>query len=151
MRFTTATQTDTDEIVNLVQDTINAVYPKYYPQEVVDFFCELHCLENVSKDVAAGAVGILRADHRIVGTGCHEGNHVTRVYVRPEYQGQGYGSYIMQCLEDTIKENHASVLLDASLPACIWYEHRGYRTIEHKRWDVKNGAVLIYEIMEKRF
>ena len=53
--------------------------------------------------------------------------------------------------ENTIKENHASVLLDASLPACIWYEHRGYRTIEHKRWDVKNGAVLIYEIMEKRF
>ena len=28
----------------------------------------------------------------------------TRVYVKPEYQGRGYGSFIMQCLEEDIQE-----------------------------------------------
>ena len=57
----------TEQIVMLVQDTIRTIYPKYYPKEVVDFFCELHCKENIPKDIKNGYVGVLRSDNMIMG------------------------------------------------------------------------------------
>ncbi len=47
-----------EKVYELVQDTIRNVYPKYYPKEVVDFFCEHHSLKNVTEDVEAGLVGV---------------------------------------------------------------------------------------------
>ena len=149
MDYIKATEKDTEQIVMLVQDTIRTIYPKYYPKEVVDFFCELHCKENISRDIENGFVGVLRSDNIIVGTGCYKDNHITRVYVKPEYQGQGYGSYIMQCLENELSLKFDTVYLDASLPASHLYEKRGYHTIRHERWNVENGVILVYEVMVK--
>ena len=41
------------EIYGLVQATIKAVYPRYYPREVVDFFCRHHNLEHILADIDA--------------------------------------------------------------------------------------------------
>lgn len=149
MNYVKATEQDIEQIYMIVQDTIQAVYPLYYPKEVVDFFCELHCRERISEDIKNGVVGMLRDDDTIVGTGCYKENHITRVYVKPECQGKGYGSYIMQCLENEISLRYDTVFLDASLPASHLYERRGYQTVKHERWDVKNGRILVYEIMVK--
>lgn len=150
MKYIKATEKDLEQIVNLVQETIKAIYPKYYPKEVVDFFCELHCRENILKDIEAGLVGILKKDDEILGTGCYKENHITRVYVKPVFQKQGYGSYIMQCLENEIRMQHETVYLDASLPASHLYEKLGYKTKKHERWNVENGVILVYEVMEKK-
>lgn len=149
MEYIKATEKDIDAVCELVQDTIKTIYPKYYPTEVVDFFCEHHCKENIAKDIADERVGVLVVNNAMVGTGCYKDNHITRVYVKPEYQGNGYGSFIMQCLEADIAKNHDSVELDASLPASQLYEKRGYKTVKHEKWNVENGVVLVYEIMEK--
>lgn len=145
-----ATAGNIDCIYEIVQNTVMTIYPKYYPREVVDFFCTLHNRENIAKDVENGNIGILLLDDKkIIGTGSHEGNHITRVYVLPEFQGMGYGSYIMRCLEEEIGAKYHTVQLDASLPASRLYEHRGYQTIRHEQWKVENGVILVYEIMEK--
>ncbi len=149
MKYIKATEKDTEQILMIVQETIRTIYPKYYPKEVVDFFCELHCRENIYKDIKSGFVGILQNNNVTVGTGCYKDNHITRVYVKPEYQGKGYGSYIMQCLENEISLKYDTVYLDASLPASHLYEKRGYQTIRHERWNVENGRILVYEVMEK--
>ena len=150
MDYIKATEQDIEQITALVQETIKTTYPKYYPKEVVDFFSELHCFENIRKDVEDGRVGILKADNEIVGTGCFKENHITRVYVKPSAQKRGFGSYIMECLEREIGLQYDTVNLDASLPACCLYEKRGYKTVKHERRNVANGVVLVYEVMEKR-
>lgn len=38
MEYTKATIDDMEEFYDLVQNTIQEVYPKYYPEEVVRFF-----------------------------------------------------------------------------------------------------------------
>lgn len=149
MEYIKATENDTEEIFMIVQDTIQTIYPRYYPKEVVEFFCALHCKENISKDIRGGFVGVLRDDNGIVGTGCYKHDHITRVYVRPKYQGRGYGSYIMQCLENEIGVKYDMAYLDASLPASHLYEKRGYQTIKHEKWNVENGRILVYEVMAK--
>lgn len=151
MEYIKANESNATQITMLVQETIQAIYPKYYPNEVVDFFLELHSYENILKDIKEGNVGILVKDKTIIGTGCYKDNHITRIYVKPSFQKQGYGSYIMQCLENKIALQYDTVYLDASLPACCLYEKRGYKTLKHERYEVKNGVVLVYEVMEKRF
>lgn len=149
MHYEAAEQGQVDELFDLVQRTIRDVYPRYYPQEVVDSFCGLHSRAAIEADVAAGREGVVLLDGRIAGTGCRDGNHITRVYVAPEFQGRGVGSFIMQHLEDEIAREHATAALDASLPAVGLYERRGYRTQRHERFPVENNAVLVYAMMEK--
>lgn len=149
MEYIKATYENIDCVLDIVQNTVKTIYPNYYPKEVVNFFCELHNRKNIAKDIQSGNVGVLLIDEQIVGTGSHDGNHITRVYVLPEFQGKGYGSFIMECLEDEISAKYDKVLLDASLPASHLYERRGYRTIKHEKWSVENDVILVYEVMEK--
>lgn len=150
MEYIKATLENLTQVHEIVQETIKTIYPKYYPKEVVDFFSQLHNKDNIEKDILNQSVGILVADDIIVGTGCYQENHITRVYVLPMYQKKGYGNYIMKCLEDEIAQKFKAVFLDASLPASHLYEKRGYATMKHEKWQVENDVVLVYEIMEKR-
>lgn len=145
-----ATERDGERVFELVQNTIRTIYPKYYPREVVDFFCELHSRDAICEDIRNGSVGILTQDGQIIGTGSCQDNHITRVYVASGYQGQGYGSRIMDCLEEKLSRQYAAASLDASLPAGHLYEKRGYRTVSHERYGLENGVMLAYEVMEKR-
>lgn len=150
MKYIKATRKNIDEIYELVRNTITTIYPKYYPQDVVKFFCDFHNRENILKDIDNGTVGVLEDDGQLIGTGCYSDNHITRVYVNPIFQGQGYGSYIMQALENEIASQHEYVYLDASLPASHLYEKRGYITQKHEKRICENGIILVYEIMRKK-
>ena len=46
-----ATIEELQAVYDLVQHTIKKVYPKYYPAEVVVFFCELHSKEAIKRDI----------------------------------------------------------------------------------------------------
>lgn len=85
----------------------------------------------------------------MVGTGSFTGGHITRVYVLPNHQGKGCGTFIIQSLEKKIVKQYDKAELDASLPAAQLYEKLGYRTVKHESFSVENGVILVYEIMEK--
>lgn len=138
-----------EQIFKLIQDTIVTIYPKYYPKEIVGFFCKLHSKENIINDIENNRVSILLKDNCLLGTGSYKENHITRVYVAPDLQGNGYGSFIMSNLESEIGLKYDTVYLDASLPASDLYKHRGYKTVKHENWMVENDVVLVYEVMEK--
>lgn len=77
-------------------------------------------------------------------------NHITRVYVLPNYQKKGFGTFIIKNMEDQIAKNYDKVYLDASLPAAALYEKLGFSTTKHEKYPVENEAILVYEIMEKK-
>ena len=47
MIYRTATPAMAAEIQNVLHTTIKTVYSKYYPKEVVDFFCNYHNREHI--------------------------------------------------------------------------------------------------------
>lgn len=149
MRYTLAKRADINDIYALVQNTIKSTYPKYYPTEVVDFFYEHHSLAAITQDVENGNVSVLLVNGNMVGTGSFVDNHITRVYVLPEYQGMGYGTFIIKTIEEEILKKYDKAFLDASLPAAQLYEKLGYKTIKHEKYPVENGVILAYEVMEK--
>ncbi len=150
MEYLTAAAEMADEIHNILHTTIRTVYPKYYPKEVADFFCRHHSREHISEGIASGNMGVLIDKGSIIGTGCYDGNHITGVYILPTFQKQGFGSRIMDCLEMEISKKYDTVLLDASLSAVCFYEHRGYQTVGHGIYELQNDVKLVYEIMEKK-
>lgn len=149
MEYLTATAEMADAIHNILHTTIKTVYPKYYPKEVADFFCRHHSREHISEGIASGNMGVLADGDIIIGTGCYDGNHITGVYVLPDYQKQGCGSKIMDHLEAEISKKYDTVLLDASLSAVCFYEHRGYKTAGHGTYELPNDVKLVYEIMKR--
>ena len=150
MEFRIAKKEHGEQIYQLVQNTIQSIYPKYYPREVVALFSNLHSRERIAADIENNFVRILFANGSLVGTGSCMENHISRLFVLPDLQGKGYGSYMMQRLEKEISEKYDSVVLDASLAATCFYEHKGYQTIRHEELTADNGAVLVYGIMEKK-
>lgn len=149
MIYGTAGIKDLQAIVDVVQHTIKTIYPKYYPTEVVDFFCGLHSRSAIAKDIANGHVSVLKIDGTIVATGCSVEDHITRVYVLPEHQHKGYGTLIMDDIEARISDRYDKAYLDASLPAAALYEKRGFSAVKHECYPVENGVMLVYGIMEK--
>ena len=149
MEYIKATSDMVESIYNILHTTIKTIYPKYYPKEVVDFFCNHHSKEHILEGIASNNMRVLIDDNIIVGTGCFDNNHITGLYVLPQYQKRGYGSHIMDCLEAEISKKYDVSILDASLPAVCLYEHRGYKTVGHGFYELKNNVRLVYEIMEK--
>lgn len=149
MIYELATMKDLQIIYDLVQYTIATIYPKYYPAEIVDFFCELHSKEAIQKDMEYGNVRVLKLDDKIIATGSFVENHITRVYVLPQYQHKGYGTYVVKATEEQIRNKYDKVYLDASLPAAALYEKLGYSVIKHEKYPVENKVILVYEVMEK--
>lgn len=47
---------DLQTVYDVVQHTIKTIYPKYYPSEVVDFFCEHHSRNAIEMDMENGEV-----------------------------------------------------------------------------------------------
>lgn len=151
MKYEMASGQDLHDIYKVVQNTIKTIYPKYYPLEVVRFFCDLHSEEAILNDIQNGHVGVIKADGRIIGTGSFDKNHITRVYVLPQYQKNGYGTFIIKTIEKQIVQTYDRAYLDASLPAAALYEKLGYSVVKHEKYPVENDVVLVYEVMEKVF
>ncbi|WP_276815254.1 GNAT family N-acetyltransferase [Faecalibaculum rodentium] len=133
----------------VLQTTIRTVYPKYYPEEVAAFFCRHHSLEHIQEGISSGNLQVLVDKNRILGIGACSGNHITGVYILPEYQKQGCGTRIMNFLESKIRRKYGTAILEASLPGVFMYERRGYRTTGHGLIELADGVRLVYEIMEK--
>ncbi len=144
-----ATSEDADKICYVVKHTKAVIYPDYYTQAVVNFINGLNSIKNIKKDIEQNRIYVLVKDGEIIGTGSRTDNHITRVYVLPEYQGQGFGGMLMDELEKEIFDSFDDCVLEASLPACIFYENRGYKTVRHVKEDIGGGKCMVYEIMRK--
>ena len=72
MEYVTAASDMASAIYNVLHTTIKVVYAKYYPKEVVDFFCQHHSKEHILDGITSGNMGVLFENGAIVGTGCFD-------------------------------------------------------------------------------
>lgn len=140
---------DLERIEFVTRQTINAVYPKYYPTGAVNFFLAHHNTNNIAADINAGIVFAAEYDGIIVGTVTVHEDEICRLFVLPEYQGKGLGGELLDFAEKMIAENYDKITLSASLPAKKIYLKRGYREVGFDYIQTENGDFLCYDTMEK--
>lgn len=149
MNIRQAQKADLHSIRTITIETIEAIYPHYYPRGAVDFFIQHHSDKNIIDDILGGKVYILEIDTVIVGTVTIKGIEICRLFVLPMYQGMGYGRDLLDFAEGYIFKSSNKVQLDSSLPAKEIYSKRGYKVVKSCSILTENGDYLCYDLMEK--
>ena len=79
-----------DKHLNIVreitQQTINEIYPHYYPIGAVEFFKAHHNDSNILEDIKKGIVFLLKDSDDFVGTVTIKENEICRLFVLPKFQ-----------------------------------------------------------------
>lgn len=151
MNIRQATTGDFEAVKKITQETIHAVYPKYYPAGAVRFFSEHHADEKIMRDITSGIVYLVVDDSCVpAGTVTLTDNEVDRLFVLPEFQGRGYGRALLDFAEERISEKYDVIILHASLPAKNIYLKRGFREVDYLKIDTGYGDFLCADVMEKK-
>ncbi len=149
MKIIQAAADDFETVRRITQETIRAVYPRYYPFGAVEFFCRHHSDENIQADIASGKVYLLCDDETVVGTVTVSGNGINRLFVLPQFQRRGCGRALLDFAEQKILTRYDTIRIDASLPAKQIYLKRGYLETEYHMIRTENGDYLCYDVMER--
>ena len=151
MSIKQAYKEDLQVVKYITIETINQIYPHYYPKGAVEFFIEHHNDANISNDIEAGRVYFcINDENQPVGTVTIKENDICRLFVLPEFQGKGYGRELLAFAENEISKTYEEILLDASLPAKRIYLKRGYKEKESHIISANYGDFLCYDIMVKK-
>lgn len=140
---------DLKDVYRIVVSSIETVYPKYYPIGAVDLYLNYHNSDNIENDIIENKVYIICDNGSVIGTVTISENDISRLYVDPDYQKQGYGTLLLDFAERIISEKYDSAVLDCSLPAKNLYHKRGYKEIDYNSIKADNGDFLCYDIMSK--
>ena len=150
MKIRAAGESDFDVVKSITQDTIKAVYPKYYPEGAVQFFSDHHSDERIRRDIGTGRVWLLITDEdAAAGTVTLSENEIDRLFVLPEFQHKGYGKALLDFAEAEILKNYEKIVIHASLPAKKIYLLRGFHEVEYNILDTGHGDYLCFDKMEK--
>ena len=142
---------DIETVKYITTETINSIYPHYYPEGAVGFFLGHHNDKNIENDIRVGIVYLcFDNENNTVGTVTVKENEICRLFVLPEYQGNGYGKELISFAENKISEKYNEIILHASLPAKAIYLKRGYKEIEFHSIKTENGDYLCYDMMIKQ-
>lgn len=150
MSIQIAQQSDFDIVKYITHTTIKENYPHYYPNGAVAFFLDHHNDENIKNDISSHCVFLYYdKEHKAVGTVTIKENEICRLFVLPQYQGNGYGKVLLEFAESKIAKNYNEITLDASLSAKPIYLKRGYKEIEYHTLKTEHNDFLCYDIMKK--
>ena len=148
VKIITAEEEHFEAVKHITHTTIKKIYPLYYPKGVVDFFLQCHNINNLKACISGRQVFILEQDGVFAATGSIMANEIYRMYVLPEYQGNGLGSMLMDFLERKLFADFSVISLEASLPAFDFYFKRGYRPAAYYKYPTDSGDFLCYHVMK---
>lgn len=150
MSLKRASLSDLNTVKIISAKTISEVYPHYYPKGAVEFFLEHHNEHNIADDIKGGCVFLCSdARENIVGTVTIKNHEICRLFVLPEYQGNGFGTEMLDYAEKVISIKYPEIVLDASLPAKNIYQKRGYTEKEFHTIKTDHNDFLCYDVMVK--
>lgn len=128
-----------EQVAAIVKETIQKIYPHYYPSGAMQFFLNLHSEARIEEAMSYEEIYLAMVQGNIIGTGSIRKNEICRLFILPEYQGKGYGSRLMDLLEARIFKNYPKVHVDVSFPAESMYLKRGYLcTGKHQDRNIEN-------------
>ena len=146
MTIRKAVPSDAGRIVELVEETIEAVYPGFYPRGIVDFFLDHHRSELVERDISKGIVYVSETDSGIIGTVTLNGDRMDRLFVVPSEQGKGYGKELILFSEGKIFSEYRQMFVESALPSVMMYNANGFRTVDYGSRTFR-GCTLVFPIM----
>ena len=149
-RIRRAAAEDLPTVRAITRETIEAVYPHYYPAGAVAFFLAHHNDDAIRLDIAENRVYLYISDNgQAVGTVTVTENDIGRLFVLPAHQGHGYGGALLRFAEKLIAQQYAEAVLDASFAAKAIYLRHGWQETGWHLISCENGDYLCHDTMKK--
>jgi N-acetylglutamate synthase-like GNAT family acetyltransferase len=134
-----------------MKETISTCYATFPPAYRQHWIEDHHSVDQILQEAIEGLTLVMECEGRIIGTGNIMGNRIQSIIIRPDFQRQGYGTELMQRLEQYARNNRISVVqLSALTPARPFFERLGYQTITERQFKASNLRQFKCYIMEKR-
>ena len=151
MKIIRATDADFETVRQITQDTIRTVYPHYYPEGAAAFFLAHHNDAAIEQDIRKSRVFLCISDSgEAAGTVTIHDNEIGRLFVLPEFQGNGFGRALLDFAEQEIARNYEFAVLDVSFSAKAIYLKRGYEAVSWHVIETENGDFLCFDEMRRK-
>lgn len=144
-------ESDLEQILQLVYDTIHTINAKDYSKSQLDAWG----VENPEKDkwlesLKHNITFITEINGKIVGFGdLNDKKYIDRLYTHKDYQGLGSASKILSTLEQEAKKlGYTKLYTEASITAKPFFQNRGYKILQSQNKQY-NGHVFVNFIMKK--
>jgi GNAT superfamily N-acetyltransferase len=136
---------ETDQLYELSQSTIELSYQGIYPDLAIAFFKKYHSKTRILERNENGTVVVAVKNNTIVATGSLVNDEISGVFVHPLKQRLGLGKTIMAELEKRAKKAGVTeVKLHMSLPSKEFYATLKYESASEQHIDVGSGQFLKY-------
>lgn len=151
MKIIRAADADFETVRQITQDTIRTVYPHYYPEGAVAFFLAHHNDAAIEQDIRKSRVFLCISDSgEAAGTVTIHDNEIGRLFVLPQFQGNGFGRALLDFAEQEIARNYEFSVLDVSFSAKAIYLKRGYEAVSWHVIETENGDFLCFDEMRRK-
>ena len=124
----------------------------HYPQQDIDVWASAQPPQNLERTIESNEFLVVEDDSEIVGTGFLDRDQETleAVFVRPDYQGQGVGTMILQALEAAaVNAGIKRLAVAATLNSVPFYTARGFNSRGASSYQHPNGFSLPCVSMNK--
>src|SRR3954452_2023348 len=88
-------ESDLDQLVRLIRETIGISYAEVYPPRAVQFFNDFHSEKKIADRSKTGTTLVIEEDGELVATGSLVGGEILAVFVHPRLQKGGRGKALM--------------------------------------------------------
>ena len=141
--------TVTEKVVEVIHTTIKKCYPDFYSEQVIDFFLDYHSEQHLKERVDRGEFYLLYLHDKLIGTGFLDEEEIGGLYILPDFQNKGYGTFMLNFLLDRArKKGLKKVWLDATPNSKALYARLGFSHTEEKIMYVDEKYPLVYYYME---
>jgi N-acetylglutamate synthase-like GNAT family acetyltransferase len=128
--------------------TCYATFPYAYRHHWLE---EHHSVDQILAEATEGLTLVIECRGNIIGTGNIINNRIQSIVIRPDMQRQGYGTELLQRLEQYARNQGIRMVhLSALPPAQPFFERLGYQTLSEHYFKAPNLRQFTYSIMEKR-
>ena len=134
-----------------MNETISTCYATFPPAYRQHWMEDHHSVDQILAEATEGLTLVIEYRETIIGTGNIVNNRIQSIIIRPDMQRQGYGTELLQRLEQYARNTGISVVQLLALPlARPFFERLGYQTISEHQFNAPNLRQFNYYIMEKR-
>jgi GNAT superfamily N-acetyltransferase len=137
------------ECETLLKGVLDEVNSKYYSPEIIFGWKTHNSLKNLEKQFENSKILVYESENRILGLGAIEKDHISKLYVLPEFQKRGIGREILNGLEEIAKENKFnSCNLNSTLNAIQFYINSNYQVLGPITFE-ERGIFVTFTKMKK--
>lgn len=141
---------DALEVADLIEKGFRSIISRDYPRKSVEWQIIENSPEKLIEKAKTVKYFIAIDEDEIVGIGGYDGKKVHTFFVKPEFQGKGIGSKILEKVLSEAKKDRITALKSwATFNSIDFYKKFGFKEIKELTVSSGNNSITFME-MEKK-